>query len=204
MSGKSVSDKEFAETMHILNAMGRCTMEAFENEMNHITPDQLCSCLRAELEELEIEIKAQLEGRRHLTELFYNDPSGQFPEKHQMLRYMDGHIEEVRTLVKEWQTWGACMLWSILLHGSIYLNPLKYKDSVEYWRVKFADDDLFAKFMSSGAASFLADVQIKESLLFMRDKIEDDRVFVKSLSYGLVRKLSDCPSIDNNLPSSAH
>jgi hypothetical protein len=76
MSGKSVSDKEFAETMHILNAMGRCTMEAFKNKMNHITPDQLCSCLRAELEELEIEIKAKLEGRSLLTEILYNDPSG--------------------------------------------------------------------------------------------------------------------------------
>jgi hypothetical protein len=67
MSSNSVSDKEFAETMHILNTMGRCTLEAFENT-------------RSELEELEIEMKAQLEGRRLLTELFYNDPSGRMAQ----------------------------------------------------------------------------------------------------------------------------
>jgi len=191
LSGKSASDKEFAETMHLLNAMGRCTLEAMENKMTRITPDHLSVCIRVELEELEMEMKAQIEGRKKLTELFYNDPSGRFPEEHRMLRYMDGHIEEVRELVTEWQTWGTDILWSILLHGSIYLNPLKYKDSVVFWRGQFANDDLFAKFMSSGAARFLTDEQIKESLLTMHQNIGHDEVFVNALSYGLVGKLSN-------------
>lgn len=74
-----------------------------------------------------------------------------------MLWYMDGHIEEVRELVTEWQTWGKDVLWSILLHGYIYLNLLKCKDWVVFWQEQLANNDLFVKFMSIGAVRLLTD-----------------------------------------------
>ena len=191
MDGSSKSNEEFMETIFILNAMGRSTYEAAELGLDNITPEMFQTCLDDELKELSEELKKQMEGRELMTALLYNDPSGQFPKKHRMLRYMKGHDEEIRKLVLVWKGWGPKVLWSILLHGYIYLNPLEYNEPVRFWREVFSNDDLFARFMSSGVARFLINDSVTEMLVYLRVWFNNDEAFIGALSHGLALSLSD-------------
>ena len=186
-----IANEEFIETIFILNAMGLCTFEAAKSGHNDIEPEMFQICLKIELDELKEETKMQMEGRILMTELLYGDSSGLFPNKHRMLRHMAGHNEEVRMQVMEWKKLGSKVLFSILLHGYIYLNPLDYVEQVEYWRKEFDNDEIFAKFMSSGVASFLNDEPVIGVLVYMREEFDKDEIFVKSLSNGFAKAISD-------------
>ena len=105
--------------------------------------------------------------------------------------YIIAHKEEVRMQVIEWKKLGYKVLFSILLHGYIYLNPLDYVEQVEYWRMEFDNDEIFAKFMSSGVASFLNDEPVIGVLVYMREEFDNDEIFVKSLSNGFAKAISD-------------
>jgi hypothetical protein len=196
MLGAKSSKDEIIETIFILNAMGRCTLEAFKLGLHKISPQMFQTCLEIEQANLAIEKRKQMEGRSLLTELLYGDSSGHFFEQHRMLCYMDGHNEEVWMLVSKWKLWGKKALWSTLLHGSIYLNPLEYDHIAEFWHDEFCDDDLYAKFMSSGIARFLIHEQVHAMLYFLRDQFlrdqfDNDSVFVQALSHGLGLAISD-------------
>jgi hypothetical protein len=192
MAGQSgTANEEFIETIFILNAMGRCTFEAAKSGHDDITPEMFQICLKIELDELEEESMMRLEGRKLMTELLYGNPSGIFPGNHRMLRHMAGHKEEVRMQVIEWKKLGYKVLFSILLHGYIYLNPLDYVEQVEYWRKEFDNDEMFAKFMSSGVASFLNDEPVIGVMVYMREELDNDEIFVKSLSNGFAKAISD-------------
>ena len=186
------STREFMTTIFLLNAMGRCTFEAAKSGHDDIIPEMFQVCLKIELAELDEEIKMQKEGRSLMTTLLYNDSSGRFPENHRVLRHMEGHKEEVRMQVMEWKTWGPRVLFSILLHGFIYLNPLDYADPVRFWREEFNNDNaIFVKFMSSGIARFLNDAPVTDVLVYMKEEINNDEVFVKALSSGFAKAVSD-------------
>ena len=192
MAGRSsVAIEEFIETIFILNAMGRCTFEAAKSGHNDITPEIFQICLKIELDELAEEIKMQREGRILMTELLYGDSSGIFPENHRMLRHMAGHKEEVRMQVREWKKLGSKVLFSILLHGYIYLNPLDYVEAVKFWKKEFDNDVIFATFMSRGVARFLNDESVKGVLVHMREQIDNDEIFVKILPNGFAKAISD-------------
>jgi hypothetical protein len=191
MSGSSSSVGEIIETIFILNAMGRCTLEASKLGLDDIPPQMFQMCLEIEQANLAVEKQKQIEGRALLTQLLYKTSSGRFPEQHRMLRFMDGHNEEVRKLVSKWISWGQNALWSTLLNGSIYLNPLEYNDIVEFWHDAFSGDVLYAQFMSSGIARFIIDEQVHKTLINFREKFNNDEVFVQALSHGLGLAISD-------------